>query len=204
MLSLMEPLVSRIPLDSPNSAFRDVKTGEGRIRLASKFNSIEHELQAAQPSLQYDQLLAQGYIRLAQDLGFEVTEEIQKEAKEFGGSIGSWPAFPDTVNACQRLSKHFKLIPLTNVDNQSFGRTLAGPLKGVDFSRVYTAQDIGSYKPDLRNFEYLLKHAKEDVGAEKDEILHVAQSIFHDHVPVSLRIDSRLRSCEPKNKGRAF
>jgi FMN phosphatase YigB (HAD superfamily) len=79
---------------------------------------------------------------------------------------------------------------LSNIDNESFARTNAGPLGGIKFWRVYTAQDIGSYKPDLRNFEYLLKNIDEDdkseggQGISKEEDLHVAQSIFHDHVPV--------------------
>ncbi|KIX10137.1 haloacid dehalogenase, type II [Rhinocladiella mackenziei CBS 650.93] len=181
--SLLQPLVSRIPLDSPNSIYRDSTSGENRIRLAGKFNDIEHDLQTQQPSAQYDYILEQSYLRLAKDFGIEINDDVKQAAANFGGSIGTWPAFPDTVEACQRLSKYYKLVPLSNVDRHSFGNTCAGPLNGVDFFRVYVAQDIGSYKPDLRNFEYLLKHVKEDAGVEKDEILHVAQSIFHDHVP---------------------
>ncbi len=103
------------------------------------------------------------------------------EAKEFGRSIGSWPAFPDTVSAMQTLSKHYKLVVLSNVDQDSFSRTLSGPLSGVAFDAIYTAQDIGSYKPDLRNFEYLIEHVRKDFGVGKDEIWMVAQSLVHDH-----------------------
>lgn len=48
---------------------------------------------------------------------------------------------------------------------------------------MYTAAEIGSYKPDLRNFEYLIKRVGEDHGVEKSQLLHVAQSLFHDHEP---------------------
>jgi 2-haloacid dehalogenase len=48
---------------------------------------------------------------------------------------------------------------------------------------VYTAEDSGSYKPDPRNFDYLLRHAKDDLGVTPDRLLHVAQSLFHDHGP---------------------
>ncbi|KIW27161.1 haloacid dehalogenase, type II [Cladophialophora immunda] len=190
IVRLLQPLVSRIPSSSPLSQeYQDSTTAgsEGRIKLAAKYNDIEHELEAKNPSQRYDELLQDIYLRIASDFGVGEATEVstKQEAKQFGESIGTWPPFPDTVDACQRLVRQhgFKLVPLSNVDRASFARTCAGPLQGVDFFRVYTAQDIGSYKPDLRNFEYLIKHAKEDAGVEKHEILHVAQSIFHDHIP---------------------
>ena len=53
----------------------------------------------------------------------------------------------------------------------------------MDFDAVYTAEDIGSYKPTAHNFEYLLAHLKADLGLEQADILHTAQSLFHDHAP---------------------
>jgi len=184
IVKLLQPLVSNIPSSSPFAKeYEDSTTtgSAGRIALAAKFNDVEHALQTKNPSQKYNELLHDAYLLLAKDFGVEATEQ---QAQDFGASIGSWEPFPDTVDACQRLVKAgFKLVPLSNVDRDSFQRTYKGPLKGVEFFRIYTAQDIGSYKPDLRNFEYLIKHVKEDAGVEKDEILHVAQSIFHDHVP---------------------
>jgi len=72
---------------------------------------------------------------------------------------------------------------LSNIDNGSIARTLAGPLKGVEFDAVYTAQNIGSYKPDLKNFEYLIGGVGKELGVEKAQILHTAQSLTHDCVP---------------------
>lgn len=185
IISQLQALVSRIPRESAEGQmYRSDDPVASRTKLAAKFNDIEAALQSEQPSALYDSLLEQAYLRLFKDFGLEVTEDVKAEAKQFGASIGSWPAFPDTVNACQRLSKAgYKMIPLSNVDRKSFSQTLAGPLKGVDFFKIYTAQDIGSYKPDLRNFEYLLKKVKEDAGVDQEDILHVAQSLFHDHVP---------------------
>ena len=54
---------------------------------------------------------------------------------------------------------------------------------GVEFDAIYTAEDIGSYKPDLRNFKYMLRHLSADFGFEKCDVLHVAQSLHHDHTP---------------------
>lgn len=180
---LLKPLVERIP---PQKASEQAtyRSEQGRSKLMGEFNEIEAKLQTEQPSALYSSVLEQGYLQLVKDLGIEVTDEVKTEAKSFGASVGSWPAFPDTVDACQRLVKAgYKLIPLSNVDRESFSHTRNGPLQGVDFFRFYTAQDIGSYKPDIRNFEYLVQKVKEDAGVEKDQILHVAQSLFHDHGP---------------------
>ncbi|KAK5036478.1 hypothetical protein LTS07_002205 [Exophiala sideris] len=179
----LQGLVSRIPADSPYSIYRNSTSGEGRIKLAEKFNEIEARLETEHPGMKYDEIQERIYLTLLSDFGLDTRDADSTEAKRFGASIGSWPAFPDTVEACERLAKYYKLIPITNVDTESFKKTRAGPLKGVDFFRAYTAQDIGSYKPDLRNFEYLMKHVKEEAGADKGEILHVAQSIFHDQRP---------------------
>jgi FMN phosphatase YigB (HAD superfamily) len=46
---------------------------------------------------------------------------------------------------------------------------------------VYTAQDIGSYKPSRANFEYMLSHLERDFGLGPRDVLHTAQSLHHDH-----------------------
>lgn len=51
------------------------------------------------------------------------------------------------------------------------------------FDAVYTAEDIGSYKPDPENFDYLLRHLEDDFGVVADSVIHVAQSLYHDHAP---------------------
>ena len=52
----------------------------------------------------------------------------------------------------------------------------------AEFDAIYTAQDVGSYKPNPANFEYMLKHIQDDLGIKAEGILHTAQSLFHDHV----------------------
>ncbi|KIW51687.1 hypothetical protein PV05_10385 [Exophiala xenobiotica] len=80
------------------------------------------------------------------------------------------------------LAKHYKLFVLSNVDNESFGRTLAGPLKGVHWDGIYTAELIGSYKPNPRNYNYVVERLKEDFDMSKGETLMVAQGLDIDHV----------------------
>jgi FMN phosphatase YigB (HAD superfamily) len=81
-----------------------------------------------------------------------------------------WPA----------VSKRYQLIILSNVDRDSFAAS--NRRLGVTFTSILTAQDIGSYKPSPRNFDAVAAEAGR-LGIGKDGLLHVAQSLFHDHVP---------------------
>jgi 2-haloalkanoic acid dehalogenase type II len=188
IIQSISPLLSHISPSSPH-ANKYSASGPGRIALAALFNSHEHDLQASNPTLRYDKLLTEAYLRLAQEFDVEITDAVRSDAEKFGLSVDQFQAFPDTVDAMKRLAKHYKLVPLSNVDKASFTRTCSGPLNGVPFWRVYVAEEIGSYKPSLNNFNYLIEHVKSDSqsegnkGIEKEDILHVAQSLQHDHVP---------------------
>ena len=72
------------------------------------------------------------------------------------------------------------MIIFSNVDRASFAASDAKI--GVEFDAVYTAEDIGSYKPNLNNFKYMLDKLA-GMGIAKAAILHTAQSLFHDHAP---------------------
>ncbi|KAL8814156.1 MAG: hypothetical protein Q9223_006597, partial [Gallowayella weberi] len=104
-------------------------------------------------------------------------------SRRFGESVGDWPAFPDTLDALQRLRKYFKLVVLSNTDAVSFAATNREQLPGIEFDAVLTAQEIGSYKPERRNFEFLLRFVEEEWGVGREQVLQTAQSQFHDHVP---------------------
>jgi 2-haloalkanoic acid dehalogenase type II len=153
--------------------------------LLGRFDRVAVAVQEVEPSLPYPEVLSRSYVELARNLEIPVKEaEIRSAARGLGDSVGTWPAFPDTMSALQRLSKHYKyLIPLSNVDRKSFDQTLDRPLRGAPFAAYYLAEDIGTYKPNLNNFNYLVDHAKRDFGIDKDDILHVACALKHDHVP---------------------
>src|SRR3974377_1069926 len=153
---------------------------ESRDQLLEAFGRHEVSQQAHTPDLAYSQLLAQVYRRLAREWDVDVTNE---QANIFGASVPDWPEFDDSPAALQYLARHYRLAVLSNVDRISF-RASHARLKGT-FDAVYTAQEIGSYKPDRRNFEYLLRRVREDFGLEKPDILHVAQSLYHDHEPAN-------------------
>ncbi|WP_110655439.1 haloacid dehalogenase type II [Salinicola halimionae] len=131
------------------------------------------------PHLQYRLLLAVVYKRLAEEWGVTVSHD---ECLAYGYFVKQWPAFADTAQALAYLKQHYKLVVLSNVDNESFAYSQRK--LGVEFDAVYTAEDIGSYKPAQRNFDYMLEKLGER-GIDKVQILHTAESMFHDHQPAN-------------------
>lgn len=167
ILVALKPLVLR-----SGEAFTEDEVLEAHAR-------HEAALEAAYPTLPYSGILARVYARLARE--WSVDPE-PGEAEAFGRSIQHWPAFVDSPAALRYLKQHFQLVILSNVDRESF-RASNAKLQ-VTFDHVFTAQDIGSYKPDPRNFDYLLRELTAQ-GVQKGQILHVAESLFHDHLPAN-------------------
>lgn len=153
-----------------------------RMGIMKLFIKNEGIVQRADPEGLYPDILANTYRGIAKDLG--VTAE-DKDAEAFGNGVGDWPVFPDTQEALKRLQKHFKLVILSNVDKTSFGRALTNQLPEIKFDGIYTAQDIGTYKPNPRNFEYLIEHCEKDLGVPKDKIIHTAYALPHDLIPAN-------------------
>ncbi|MGI8689110.1 MAG: haloacid dehalogenase type II [Thermomicrobiales bacterium] len=128
------------------------------------------------PYHHYRALLATVMDGFGERLGFTPSAD---ERAALALSVGNWPPFPDTVAALQMLARRFRLAILSNIDDDLF----AGSARhlGVAFAVVVTAEQVGSYKPDPRNFRTLL--ARLDVAP--DRVLHVAQSVFHDIAPAN-------------------
>jgi len=95
----------------------------------------------------------------------------------FGGSVADWPAFRDSRAALDRLAARYRLGVITNCDDDLFAAS--NRKLGVTFDPIVTAQQVGSYKPAVRNFEVMF----ERLDLPRERILHVAQSLYHDHVP---------------------
>lgn len=146
--------------------------------LLEAFAEEEAACERDTPKTLYPQILASVLERLAQRWSVQIDEG---EAPEFGRSVGRWPAFADSAEALAYLQEHYKLVILSNVDRDSFA--LSESRLGVKFDRVITAQDVGSYKPHVRNFPYMLEDLQRTLGAGPEVILHTAQSLFHDIVP---------------------
>ena len=157
-----------------------------RDALIAAFNNFEAKQQAATPTMTYPIVLECVHRAIAEELALATSPMLDHA---FGASVPSWPAFPDSVDALRFLSEHFGLVILSNVDRAGF--SASNTLLSVEFDAIYTAEDIGSYKPNLSNFEYLIKHVESDLGHGKSDILHTAQSIRHDHIPArSIGLDN--------------
>ena len=146
----------------------------------------ESALQSERPTLPYADLLAEVCKGLADEWGCDVES---CECSAYGRSVGNWPAFSDSVESLKYLKEFYKLVILSNVDNVSFAQS--NKRLGVAFDAVYTAADIGSYKPAMRNFQFMIEDLGHK-GISRDDILHVAESLFHDHGPAN-RVG--LKSC---------
>lgn len=146
-------------------------------RILETFARHEAAQEAETPTMIYSKLLAVVHSRIAKEWDVKTTAE---EDTKFGGSVGDWPAFQDSPAALQYLKQHYKLVILSNVDRESF----KGSNKHlqVEFDWILTAQDIGTYKPSLKNFEYMVSKMA-DAGYKKNDILHTVESLFHDHAP---------------------
>jgi 2-haloacid dehalogenase len=145
--------------------------------LLEAFGECEAQEEAAAPEKLYPRILQAVFADIA--ARYDVAAD-QGEARAFGHSVRDWPAFPDSAPALHYFKPHYKLAIISNVDRASFAHSQAK--LGVAFDAVITAQDVGSYKPSLRNFEYAFEKLKA-LGVERHRILHVAQSLFHDHEP---------------------
>ena len=158
-----------------------IRAGQTLTRdvVLATFSELETQLERAHPAMRYSELLAVVHDALARAWG--VTPDVA-ESRRFGASVGDWPAFADTVASLRYLQKHYKLVILSNVDRDSFRASNAR--LGVVFDAVYTAEDVGSYKPDPRNFTYLIEHLAA-MGIDRSAVLHTAQSLFHDHAPAN-------------------
>jgi putative hydrolase of the HAD superfamily len=167
MFEALGPLIARV---SP---------GLSRDRVLEAHARHESAQQLATPAMVYSDLLAVVYKRLAEEWRVPAP---WAECLAYGASIKDWPAFPDSAEALAYLKKHYRLCILSNVDNASFAHS--NRRLQVEFDAVYTAEDIGSYKPSSRNFDYMLEKLK-GLGLGRQDILHTAESLFHDHVPAN-------------------
>ncbi|MEB3278453.1 MAG: haloacid dehalogenase type II [Lyngbya sp.] len=122
----------------------------------------------------YKDVLREVVQNIGERLEFEPTIS---ELESLWKSIDTWQPFMDTIEALQALKQKYRLVVISNIDDDLFAKT-AEHLQ-VEFDEVVTAQQVKSYKPALRNFEFTL----EKIGLSPDKLLHVAESLYHDIAP---------------------
>jgi putative hydrolase of the HAD superfamily len=135
--------------------------------------AVEREL----PTALYPDVIAAAFRRIGEQLGTPVSDAW---ARRLGDSVPEWPAFGDSAAALERLGAHYRLIILSNVHRAGFAAS--NRRLGGDFAAVITAEDVGAYKPAENHFR-ALDATLPGLGVDRGALLHVAQSLFHDHVP---------------------
>ena len=141
--------------------------------LLEAYGQIEAQLESG-PWKPYRQVLRECVAGLGLRYNFSPTA---LEMDALPASLPFWPIFPDTMGALRRLKTRFQLAVISNTDDDLFATT-ARNLR-IEFDAVVTAERCQSYKPSENNF----RRAIEKIGVRREEILHVAQSIYHDIVP---------------------
>ena len=145
--------------------------------MLAAFGEAESAAEYAMPKSVYRDILRETMNAIAAKFG-KVASASEQDA--LATSVGDWPVFADTVEGLRALQGWHKLMVVSNVDKASFSRT--APKLGVQLDGLVTAEEVGAYKPDKKMFERAMQAAKE-LGVKKEEILHVAQSLFHDIAP---------------------
>ncbi|WP_151526723.1 HAD-IA family hydrolase [Serinicoccus kebangsaanensis] len=141
----------------------------------------EHEAatEREQPTWLYPDVLAEAFRRTGERLGVSVGPAW---AERLGASVPDWPAFGDSATALQALAERYDLIILSNVHRDGFAASNLH-LRSRP-TAIITAEDVGAYKPADPHFESL-RSTLHDLQLAPHEHLHVAQSLFHDHVPAA-------------------
>ncbi|MBE1493812.1 putative hydrolase of the HAD superfamily [Amycolatopsis lexingtonensis] len=160
---------------SPWAKERGLGLSEEELLVAYAANEAAVEREA--PATRYPEVLAEAFRRTGAGLGSEVSDDW---ARRLGESVPAWPAFPDSADALARLAERYQLIILSNVDRAGFAGSNER-LRGT-FAAIITAEDVGAYKPAANHFR-ALDETLPSLGVAREELLHVAQSLFHDHVP---------------------
>lgn len=158
-------------------AFRSILNNHKKDLNDAEILSLYAELESAIESGEfkpYREVLKEVVRGFGARLAFKSSEQ---DANSLPESLKSWRPFPDTVTALKSLARHYELCIISNIDDDLFAHS-ARQLD-VPFHVVVTALQARSYKPSHSNFQLALNK----IGAPKEQVLHVAESLFHDIVP---------------------
>jgi len=166
-------------LDWFRPTLRERGVSKADEEVLTTFATVEDKYQRETPEKTFTEMLPLIYSGMTSEWGMESRKE---DAEGFGDSIRSWPPFPDTVEALKELGARYRLVAVTNADSWALGHMSA--TMGDPFAEAITCDEVGVNKPSPRVFEYVLEKLA-PAGVEKKDILHVAQSQYHDIAPAS-------------------
>jgi putative hydrolase of the HAD superfamily len=139
--------------------------------ILTAFARAEETLQQHRPDMPYTAMLPRIQGELA--ARWEVDSD-ESSALDFRDSIRDWPAFPDAVAGLRTLHERFRLVAVTNADRWALERM--SDTLGHPFDAQVTCDEVGANKPD----PVVWQHVLDKLGARPEQILHCAQSAYHD------------------------
>ena len=161
-----------------SEAFRLAAAADGveldRASIVAAYHEAEPQVQACDYR-PYREVLGEAALFVARRLGWELEPS---RAGFLAESLPDWPVFDDTRAALERLKSRFDIAILSNVDDDLLRATIRRI--GIEFDWTVTAQQVQSYKPAHAHFREALRR----VGP-RDNLLHAAQSYFHDIHPAT-------------------
>jgi putative hydrolase of the HAD superfamily len=125
--------------------------------------------------------LVRVYVEIALELGLPAERRYGERLRD---SARIWKGFADSAEALARLAKRHRLIAMTNAQRwafECFSRQLGDP-----FHKSLTVDDTGTEKPAPTFFEKAFTLVESEGNSRRD-ILHVAQSQYHD-IGISRRL----------------
>jgi len=145
--------------------------------LLARYHELEPQVQAAEPTASYRDVLATTLARLAEESGRELPED---ERDALARSLPDWPVFAEVPAALAELRRRgWRLAILSNTDRDLIEASM--DRIGVEFELAVVASEIGSYKPAHGHWSAFF----EATGADRARHVHVGASLFHDIAPAS-------------------
>ncbi len=123
------------------------------------------------PYKRYNEVLVNAVRRTCERTGVPF---VQEEAEKFYQAVPTWGPWPDVPDGLRRLASKYKLVILSNSSDEIIMSNVEK--LGAPFHAVFTAEQVGSYKPRLAGFEYMFKK----LGCEPEDVLHVSASMDYD------------------------
>lgn len=151
-------------------------SGRSEAKLADDaiLESYRRSRGAHAPEARYPEDLVRVYDDLARDLDLPRKPGLGEGLRD---SIKTWPGFPDSAEALKRLRRRYRLMAMTNARHwalEHMARTLGEP-----FDDAVTPDEARCEKPDPKFFAFARGRLSAS-GYALEDILHVAQSQYHD------------------------
>lgn len=159
------------------TALAEVWPDEDAERLLQRYHELEPEVQAADPTLPYREVMRAVLLRIAEDEGLALAEGEQYALAE---SLPSWRPFPEVPGALAEVrGRDFRVVILSNTDPDLLAASIERI--GVEIDDAITAAEAGSYKPAAGHWErFLERHS-----VEPKQHVHVGASLYHDIEPAA-------------------